>query len=404
MASTGEKIKAHLRIWKARLVQGMVKLLWVLPMQKDVILFLSFDGKQYSDSPKYICDYIFEKEGANKKYIWALNEPEKFAGILPEWCQTVKRKGFGFLVQFVKSGTVITNNSLYSFYPVRKKQIVLNTWHGGSPLKTCGLANEASTYYDELFFKLHEGKYTAFLSSSEFMTKEVFEKSLGYHGEVLPFGMPRNALFFGQDNGEIKNKVYQYFGCSLDEKHGLVLYAPTFRGSANNGTFLKEEDMIDVDRLLSALKNRFGKDFCLLFRAHHAMHFSLQNENVKLATDYPDMQELLESVDVLITDYSSCMGDMALTRKPVFLYTPDLEDYTRDCGFYWSIYDQPFPVATSNAALEQNILGFSLPDYDRGLDEYFEKLGSFESGESTAKTYLWLKDRWQGKHREAANK
>ena len=42
--------------------------------------------------------------------------------------------------------------------------------------------------------------------------------------------------------------------------------------------------------------------------------------------------------DVLILDYSSLMFDFALTKKPCFLYVPDLDEYIEnDRGLYFYI-------------------------------------------------------------------
>ena len=101
-----------------------------------------------------------------------------------------------------------------------------------------------------------------------------------------------------------------------------------------------------------------------------------------MATDYPDMQELLATADVLITDYSSCMGDMCLMNKPVFLYTPDLADYIGERGFYWDIFSLPFPVAKNEKELIHNILEFDIDLYRRNVVKYLRRLVSYEKPDS----------------------
>ena len=120
------------------------------------------------------------------------------------------------------------------------------------------------------------------------------------------------------------------------------------------------------------------------------MKITIDNECCINVTDYPDMQELLCASDVLITDYSSCMGDMALMRKPIFLYTPDLDEYIKDRGFYWDIHSLPFPIAGTEEEFLQNIENFDLPDYIKGVESYFLKLGTYESKDSIKKTIDWF--------------
>ena len=50
------------------------------------------------------------------------------------------------------------------------------------------------------------------------------------------------------------------------------------------------------------------------------------------ATDYPDMQELLAVSDCLISDYSSCIWDYSIMGKPIYLYTPDVDEYDKERG------------------------------------------------------------------------
>jgi CDP-glycerol glycerophosphotransferase len=74
------------------------------------------------------------------------------------------------------------------------------------------------------------------------------------------------------------------------------------------------------------------------------------------ASKYDEMQELLCMADVLITDYSSSQWDFALTGKPGFLFTPDLDYYQHeDRGFYTPIDDWPFPYAKTNEELSNLI-------------------------------------------------
>ena len=47
------------------------------------------------------------------------------------------------------------------------------------------------------------------------------------------------------------------------------------------------------------------------------------------------MAELLLVADILISDYSSSVGDFALTGRPVVLFQPDRERFSGDRTFYF---------------------------------------------------------------------
>jgi CDP-glycerol glycerophosphotransferase len=69
-----------------------------------------------------------------------------------------------------------------------------------------------------------------------------------------------------------------------------------------------------------------------------------------------DMAELLAISDLLITDYSSCMFDFAITGKPMIFYIPDEEEYANEMrGFYFPMAEE-IPgrlVTTKNELLEE---------------------------------------------------
>ena len=56
----------------------------------------------------------------------------------------------------------------------------------------------------------------------------------------------------------------------------------------------------------------------------------IKGQDIIDATKYDDIQELLSISDVLISDYSSLMFDFAPTKRPCFLYVPDLYEYTKN--------------------------------------------------------------------------
>ena len=101
-------------------------------------------------------------------------------------------------------------------------------------------------------------------------------------------------------------------------------------------------------------------------------------------TAWPEMSELLLVTDMLVTDYSSCGGDFALLRRPVFLYHADVEDYLRQSrSFYFDVEKSPFLVAHSQAELER-LIDETGPEQARenceALDRFF---GTTETGHAS---------------------
>ena len=98
------------------------------------------------------------------------------------------------------------------------------------------------------------------------------------------------------------------------------------------------------------------------------------------ATDYPDMQDLLQCADVLLTDYSSCMWDFSLMHRPCFLYARDIAAYKGERDFYTPIESWPFPLAANNDELAEVIAQFDADRYREAVLRHHRDLGSTESG------------------------
>ena len=186
-------------------------------------------------------------------------------------------------------------------------------------------------------------------------------------------GLPRNDLFF-RDTEKCRAKVCRWFKIPKEKK--LLLYAPTFRGNFLNATEVKRFDYTVVQK---ALEKKFGQEFAVLERKHHAVR-SKGSKGVYPASEYPDMQELLAAADVLITDYSSCMWDFALTDKPGFLFFPDLDQFDREKDFYTSPEQWPYALAKTEEELCRRIEEYERETALKKRDDFMELAKNCERG------------------------
>lgn len=385
--NTNNKIFIKLNKIRVAITRLFLRLFWVFKIDNNKILFMSFNGMQYSDSPKSISNNILEKN-QNIKQVWAFNDKDKFLNLEKKGIIISNTNSLHFIFHVLTSKAIIVNDFINTFLPIRKSQILLNTWHGGGSFKTVGMTSKSSTDYDLFFFKIHRKMTNAFVSSSSYFNDTVLKRSFLYSGHVLECGMPRNDVFFKSDP-DISTKVKKYFG--IEENKKIVLYAPTHRNIATASDFLSnKKNVINIDNCLKALNQKFDGDFCFLFRAHHIISFDSLDGASFNATNYPDMQELLYTADVLLTDYSSCMWDFSLMNKPSFVFATDLSEYINKRDFFMDIYDWPFAVAKDNEELTHNILNFDHNKFNTRINQYFNDLGSFETGSATQKVTDWI--------------
>lgn len=315
----------------------------LLPVQKNKVVFSSFGGKGFGDNPKAVALKLLES-GEKLDLVWLTRD----MGItLPDG---IRPCPFGTpqAVMELSTAKVWVDNSRGGAKYKKKGQRYLQTWHGFAlkHIERACADQLPESYVNQC--KKDSAFIDLIVSNSAFMTR-VYREDFWYGGEIAELGSPRNDILF-RENGELEARVRQFFGLPQDRK--LLLYAPTFR--ADQGV---ECYSLDAEKALQACRSRFGGEWSALIRLHPNVAeksgglFPYDGVNIIDATNYPDMQELLASVDLLVTDYSSSMFDYALGGKPCIQFALDIEEYKADRNFYFPIDDLPFPLARSNEEL-----------------------------------------------------
>ena len=354
-------------------VQNALQLFRVLPL-KNRVNFIAFSGRQYSDSPRRISELLL-KEHPEIQQVWAFTEPEKFRFLEETGIKVVKYKSLEYLYYVMTSKVYVDNAEFWSALKFRPGQMVLETWHGGGAYKRVGGHRIDVNEREQQHAVEKMNKITLFLSSSQAFTKFVIRDAYQYRGEVLECGLPRNDDLLSPDPA-VSAKVRK--ALDIPEHAKVLVYAPTFRNSHSLDLY-----DVDFDRLKAALERKFGGEWVILLRMHYYLAdkaMAVGAPYLRNATEYPDMQDLLQCADVLLTDYSSCMWDFSLMQKPCFLYARDIAEYRGERDFYTPIDSWPFPLADDNDTLEQVIADFNPDRYQAAVDRHHQELGSTESG------------------------
>jgi CDP-glycerol glycerophosphotransferase len=333
---------------------------------------------------------MYKYSGKKIEYIWCIDNRKSFPGCFKN-IKLVKFHSFLYHYYILTSKVYFGNAGISVYLPIRKEQIVVNTWHGGGAYKKVGIADiKKDKTYTKFALNIATKELTYFISSctrfSEVMGSDRFVNGKKF----LSFGMPRNDIFFSPAKlQEIKAKVLD--DLQINKDICVLLYAPTYRESIDN---VVHSAGIDIPMILEVLGKRFYKRFVCLYRRHpFFLHKSniADNQNVIDVSLWPDMQELLCASDVLITDYSSSIWDFSLTGKPCFLYMPDSDEYKTERGFYIPFDKLPFPCGRTNDELAKAILSFDARAYKNAIKEHHEDLGSYEKGNACEKMYELIK-------------
>lgn len=240
--------------------------------------------------------------------------------------------------------------------------------------KKIGLDIECSSF-EKINIKNMKEITDYFLSPSKLFSEGVMRSAFGINeSKMLNFGFPRNDIFFRND-ASITRKVKRFY--NIPEETEMILYAPTFRGPASSASTVYINNQ---EEIITAAENRFQRKYVLLVRMHHTIPLNEESKCVLNGNRYSDVQELLYASDIVITDYSSVIWDFFFTKRPFFLYTPDIEEYTGARGFYIPVDQWGFPLAKTEAKLVDNIRRFNIENHLNAIRNYLALAGSYERG------------------------
>lgn len=355
----------------------VLKIFYIAPIDKEKILYMSYEGKKITCNPKYIYNYLIDKE-KKLKHVWVLEEKKNFSS--NERTESVKKGTLSFYYHFLTSKVIISNASIPTYIPLRKNQKYIETWHGGGAYKRTGLSYDQSDLQIKRL-KLVAEEVTLFISSSEIFTETKSQNHLVDRDKFFEIGMPRNDVLF-KGSQQLVNKVKEYYGLNKETK--IVLYAPTYRNKDDDSTTYEN---LDINQLIDALKNKFDGEWVVFTRMHYYLNEELQYKDAINVSSYPDMQELMLAADALVTDYSSVMWDYSITKKPAFVFAPDMEEYEKNRSFFTPPENWPFVITKTNQELTGAIINFDQLKHEATIERHHRLQGSFEKGNATQKVY-----------------
>ncbi|GAT80292.1 glycosyl transferase family A [Streptomyces sp. F-3] len=335
---------------------------------RDQVFFLSYNGKQYSDSPRAMHEELLRR-GSDLKFLWAVRDGQV---ILPPSAEKVRMWGREWFEALATSRYIVTNGHLPEWVERRPGQVIVQTWHG-TMLKKIGHDIETLHFDREYQNRLAlEAKNWSLLVSSNRFSTPILKRAFSYDGEILEAGYPRNDYLYSPDRDKIAEKVRKSLGIPSGKK--VLLYAPTWRDDQSHSA---GQYLFDLRIDLEDARRRLGEDHVLLIRRHSNIVDAVPgagNGFVWDVSEYPDIADLYLLADVLITDYSSVMFDYAHLKRPMLFFTYDLEHY-RDTlrGFYFDFEkDSPGPLLFTSEELVTAILNI-----DKVTAEYKERFERF---------------------------
>ncbi len=363
---------------KRMIVNGYVLASRILHGVGDDVLFISYGGKAYSDNPRAISEALHDR-CPEAGISWLIKDP-KDAESFPDYVHLVNRQSNCEFFRAIATSRVIVDNS--SNIPIvckSRKQYFIQTWHGDRAFKK--IMYDSRTFGKNEVGESIKGFYDLVVSGSDYGDMQ-YRNAFRYQGEILRVGTPRDDCLIRQDPQRIEG-IRKKLGLS-DQK--VLLYAPTFRKRFKASEAKQTVDNIDIRAVVDLLENNGGSKWVGLLRGHpdiKGITGYREDPSVMDVSGYPDMADLLLIADILITDYSSCAGDFALTKRKLILFQPDLDEYkSQDRDLYFNMEDSPYFTVKNQDELEKAVLSIDGEQAAKNCEEILSFYNATETGKA----------------------
>lgn len=357
----------------------------IVPLSKNIIIFESSVGRNYTGNPKAIYEELV-KQKLDKEYkcIWVLENLEEN---VPGNCKKIKRLRILYFYYMIRAKFWITDSRQPIYLQKKKGNIYIQTWHG-TPLKKLGLDMKfvnmgTDRNIDEYKknFKKDTIKWDYLISQNSYSTN-IFKHAFAFNKKILEIGYPRNDILFNYNDGFIKDLKKQL---GIPESNKVILYAPTWRDNKfdERGNY-KFELKINLDKFFE----KFNQGYTLILKPHYLVRDKIDvgkyGDLVKVCNIDCDIQNLYLISDMLITDYSSVMFDYAILKRPIILYMYDLQEYQEQMReFYFDIIKEaPGEIVQTSDQLINEIKR-TFESFDSNNEKYsnfYEKYSSRDTG------------------------
>lgn len=349
--------------WKS---SSLLLKLWgiFLPIDEKCIIFTSFGGRNFDDSPRAIYEEICNRpEFDDWRIIWAFVHPDQFQLVRGE---TVKIDTLSFFKSLLTSKVWVSNSGMSRGIKIKREKIIkIETWHG-TPLKKIGGEEHQNSMLKNKKnnTRLKLDSKTIRCAQSEF-DSEIFQRIFNASKKsILMTDLPRNDALLRYDTNKVDN-IRKKLGIAKNKK--VILYTPTYReylvDKGNNTYIAPPIDFNKWNKMLSS-------EYVVLFRAHYAVNQALNLKSTKFVldvSDYPNLNDLYIISDMMISDYSSTFVDYSILERPMLCFAYDLDEYQEKRGLYVNLEEiLPCPVDKDEDSIINRIISM---DYEKSCLE-----------------------------------
>ncbi|WP_321795814.1 CDP-glycerol glycerophosphotransferase family protein [Caballeronia sp. J97] len=330
------------RLWLARLLDRL------LPVRPHRAVFVTRPNVAIAGNLRIVLDALADAAaGTSRRELAVFKDgpiaPETAAALAEKGVKVFERFSIEALCFVLSSATVVLSHSARdAFLPGRRRgRRVINLWHGVA-LKRIELLMEprddAQSRARRSLMVRNARLYDALIASSP-VDRVVNAQAFGLPFEnVHATGLPR--FDYMRADWPLPRDLRRQ-AAALDTLIGgrrLVLYAPTFRETANSPLDWMDDACVAAIR---ALCRRMGLVLGLRPHPYEKRPLDAVCDGIDIIDASParfaEAALLLRRADALVVDYSSIWVDFLARRKPILGLVPDYDRYcSEERGFVYT--------------------------------------------------------------------
>ena len=354
-----------------------------VPRNRKIILFGSWMGKKFADNTRFFFQYLSARKQQYdiEKTIWVTRDKEIYSLLRSYDYEVYMMHSWKSFYYHIKAGVHCVCNLSYQVKgydgdimgALSGNALKIDMSHGVAIKagKTTGENSTKEGFIAKIKYKLRKNKVF-----NDLFTPGHWNKA--YHLSTGKECSRRGALFYGVDekwfleSGYPRNCVFTklfpnetIYLNTFEKYNKVILYAPTFRenGDAPHPLndiklqeYLKSNNYLWVEKPHPAEKN-------------HTKIEGMNFNSLYLPSEF-DVNIIIPSVSLVISDYSSIVYDAIAFSIPVLFYAPDYKHYLNDERGFLCNYKE----LTKGFYTEEIDLLIKMIDMAFNDEEYQEKL------------------------------
>lgn len=292
-----------------------------------------------------------------------------------------------FIIAKAKIIILDQSSKIISTLNISPETTIIQVWHSSGLYKKVGFdafRNNHDIHEEFLRVRRIHGQIDYFIISDAKLISSYAQAFKLSKDRVLPLGLARTDLLYQNNTSRLKHTFLRKHPECVGKK--IVLFAPTFRAKLNKRYF---SNSLDIQKL----KYNLGKEYCFALKLHPSLVNKKTIEDGWIDFSNYDYEESILIPDILITDYSSILFDFSLTKKTIFLYLNDIDEYQKTQR---NLYLSPEELVSPQFVVyTQDELILKLRQHDYDSQDIAERFMEACDGNSSQRIARFIENLWR---------